>query len=243
MSRAGALSSIFAALTGALSGACGSSDPATGDDDQSAGALAFTSAFAMTPGIERLKQHKSTGDLIGDQKAALDLRNAYWLARMSQLAYQSETELKASLAALGLETDADHFRWFENRCSDTQAFYVTTASLADSPADLDRPYAAASPAVAVLAFRGTEPKSWSDIGTDLFAWNRPNTVRAGNVHAGFLQVLDSVWKKDERVDCQNGDPIGPFVRAHHSFDGRSGKPVRKGAELYFTGHSLGSTRR
>lgn len=221
-----------------LSLACGVQDAPT--DESAAQAVEASTRFALAPGTERIKQHTGwPGDLAEIQKKSLDLKNAYWMARLSQLAYRGEAELKSELEAIGLATDAEHFRFFENTCTDTQAFYVSTAPLSAPPATVENPYRNASPDVAVLAFRGTERGNATDIKTDLLAWNRPNVLPAGNVHAGFHGALMSVWEKPSDARCSKSEPIGPFLRQHHVFDSRNARPTRKGAELYVTGHSLG----
>jgi len=68
---------------------------------------------------------------------------------------------------------------------------------------------------AVICFRGTEPKQFSDIKADLMAWKkRSRTV--GQVHAGFKGEVDKLWA-DIRVSL-----------------GRKG-----GRDIYVCGHSLG----
>jgi triacylglycerol lipase len=69
----------------------------------------------------------------------------------------------------------------------------------------------------VLAFRGTEPKEFSDIKADLKAWKRPSETE-GMVHAGFYDYLERIW-----------DQIWKHLNT----------PIRKKKELYICGHSLG----
>jgi triacylglycerol lipase len=69
----------------------------------------------------------------------------------------------------------------------------------------------------VLAFRGTEPKEFSDIKADLKAWKRPSDTE-GMVHAGFYDYLERIWEHAEAY-CST--------------------PARKKKELYICGHSLG----
>ena len=68
---------------------------------------------------------------------------------------------------------------------------------------------------AVLAFRGTQPTSWSDIRTDLAAVRR--RTEAGKVHTGFMLAFDEVKDQIKRSLPKIGD-----------------RP------LYITGHSLGA---
>jgi len=69
----------------------------------------------------------------------------------------------------------------------------------------------------VLAFRGTEPKEFSDIKADLKAWKRKSKTW-GMVHAGFYEYLNRIW---EQVEA--------YVNT----------PARKKKALYICGHSLG----
>ncbi len=69
----------------------------------------------------------------------------------------------------------------------------------------------------VLAFRGTEPKEFSDIKADLKAWKRPSETE-GMVHAGFYDYLERIWDT---------------VENHINYGKREEK------ELYICGHSLG----
>ncbi len=69
----------------------------------------------------------------------------------------------------------------------------------------------------VLAFRGTEPKEFSDIKADLKAWKRTSETW-GMVHAGFYDYLERIWDT---------------VENHINYGKREEK------ELYICGHSLG----
>ena len=69
----------------------------------------------------------------------------------------------------------------------------------------------------VLAFRGTEPKEFSDIKADLKAWKRKSETE-GMVHAGFYEYLERIWET---------------VENHINYGAREEK------ELYICGHSLG----
>ena len=69
----------------------------------------------------------------------------------------------------------------------------------------------------VLAFRGTEPKEFSDIKADLKAWKRPSETD-GMVHQGFFDYLERIWDS---------------VVRHINYGDRENK------ELYICGHSLG----
>jgi triacylglycerol lipase len=69
----------------------------------------------------------------------------------------------------------------------------------------------------VLAFRGTEPKEFSDIKADLKAWKRKSKTH-GMVHAGFYDYLERIWET---------------VENHINYG------VREKKALYICGHSLG----
>jgi len=69
----------------------------------------------------------------------------------------------------------------------------------------------------VLAFRGTEPKEFSDIKADLKAWKRKSRTW-GMVHAGFYAYLNKIWES---------------VIRHIEYGDREKK------KLYICGHSLG----
>ena len=69
----------------------------------------------------------------------------------------------------------------------------------------------------VLAFRGTEPKEFSDIKADLKAWKRPSDTE-GMVHAGFYDYLERIWEQA------------------HAYVSTA---ARKKKALYICGHSLG----
>ena len=232
---------ITAVLATALVACAGTAHDGGDGSDQALGEAApDTSHFAMSPGRERIKQHKGSGDTTENQKQSLDVANAYWLGRLSQVVYAPTPEaIQGELQKLGLPTDSDHFRFWDNRCTDTQAMYLTTASLGAAPETIDNPYNAASKDVAIVVFRGTEPGNWNDVKRDLAAWNRPGASTIGNVHAGFMTGLNSVWYPPAD-ECGSFEPMGEFLAKHHQFDGSGVRPVRKGAELYMTGHSLGA---
>ena len=65
----------------------------------------------------------------------------------------------------------------------------------------------------VIAFRGTEPKQFSDIAADLKAWKSKSKTE-GKVHDGFYDEVNKVWSK-----------ITPLLS--------------KSKPLFITGHSLG----
>lgn len=259
-------SSLLASVVGlGLVGVAACAAPEGDDVAESAGASSRAGAsFAFEPGFERIRQHqadrqadwgdrtkKAKVDLLEDgkpndralsdapalarQRAGFSLTNAKALARMALLAYEDEKSLAAELAALGLPSDPAHFRFFENRCTDAQAFYVTNAPDPTAPAKLGDAYNTASEHFAILAFRGTEPTKVKDLAADANTFSTP--TKMGQMHAGFTRRVASLWDKAD-AKCGLAEPISSFLAARHAFDG-TGRPVRKGAELYITGHSLG----
>ncbi len=232
--------------------------------DSAQAATDTSSSFAFEPGYERVNQRQASrradwgektsaaqAGLLADgkskaeavsvapalarQKAGFSLVNAKALAKLALLAYEDESTLAAHLGELGLPADELHFKFFENTCTGAQAFYITNASAPTAPETLADAYNKPSSSFAVLAFRGTEPNAVKDIAAD--ANIRPVPTNMGKMHAGFSDRVASLWNKAD-TKCGPTEPIGSYLRARHSFDG-TGRPVRRGAELYITGHSLG----
>jgi hypothetical protein len=147
-------------------------------------------------------------------RGAIDLGNAYWLARLSQIAYLPPDQLQAALDFVGATGE---LAFFENGLTDTQAFYLGT------------------PDAGIVVFRGTEGKKVTDLATDL---KRSQTLTAyGSIHSGFLAAFESVWKAR-----QPGLSIGGVARAGQGleeflFDRHTSRPGSR--PLVFTGHSLG----
>ena len=56
----------------------------------------------------------------------------------------------------------------------------------------------------VIAFRGTEPRQFSDIKADLMAWKRKSRTE-GHVHAGFKNELDKLWADIKMGLSRKGD--------------------------------------
>lgn len=78
-------------------------------------------------------------------------------------------------------------------------------------------YVASADQFVIVAFRGTEPDDWRDLLDNvqaiLIPWDRPGT----NVHSGFKQSLERVWRRLEgRLDALSAS-----------------------RRVWFTGHSLG----
>ena len=69
---------------------------------------------------------------------------------------------------------------------------------------------------AVVIFRGTEPKQWSDVKADLNAFKRRGRYKHGYVHGGFQGELDKIW---DELDTELS--------------------VLEDRNIHVTGHSLG----
>ena len=70
---------------------------------------------------------------------------------------------------------------------------------------------------AIVIFRGTEPKQWSDVKADLKAFKRVGMHKEGKVHGGFQGEIDKVW---DELDTQLS--------------------VLEDRRIHVTGHSLGA---
>lgn len=142
------------------------------------------------------------------------MRNAYWLARLSHLAYLDEPELDTALSDLGfLDGENSYLRVFPG---ETYAFYLRTEGYA------------------VLAFRGTKPDVPADLFADLNLNMIFNRVWVGRAADGFTEGPYYMWQ----WGANRG--LGAHLRVHHSIDAETGE--RKGVPLYITGHSLGGSR-
>jgi hypothetical protein len=119
--------------------------------------------------------------------------NAWWLAEASWLAYWQDVEAAARV-------------WRD------RAGMICDAVMRDGA----EAYFLASPRVAIVAFRGTQPDDWQDIFDDACyvttAWD------AGHVHRGFARRLETL---DEEI---------------RRFIDR----LPNGCRIWFTGHSLGA---
>lgn len=100
-----------------------------------------------------------------------DLRNAWWMAEMSMLAYVRDREfVAAQLEAAGFPG----FRAIDGGGSGAQGFI------------------AYSDDVIVVCFRGTEIREPADVFTDL-KFLLVDSGQGGRVHQGFKEAVDSVW--------------------------------------------------
>lgn len=99
---------------------------------------------------------------------SFNLKNAWWLANLSHLAYHNEEQIKSALSATGFNL-------------------IKTIQVEQTFC-----YLARSQSLVILAFRGTQFKNKVDAKTDL---NFPLTVYQKNtkVHRGFLNAIDLVW--------------------------------------------------
>ena len=69
---------------------------------------------------------------------------------------------------------------------------------------------------AVVIFRGTEPKQWSDVKADLNTFKRRGRYKHGYVHGGFQGEIDKIW---DELDLELS--------------------VLEDRDIHVTGHSLG----
>jgi triacylglycerol lipase len=116
--------------------------------------------------------------------------HAWWLAEAALLAYWPSDGITAALA---------------KRFGDGVAYRELTSGNVEG-------YVASFPAFAIVAFRGTEADSLSDMLTDITFAKKP-WRHGGQVHQGFHEAFDKAW---------TNEPALPADR-----------PV------FFTGHSLG----
>ena len=125
------------------------------------------------------------------------------MARASLLAYSPLTTTVKLTVTNAAGWNANTYDSFDSL--GTQAFLLTKSIGADN--------------VAILAFRGTEPKELSDILADARISLIPCTAPTpGKAHCGFEDALKAVW-----------DPIAAKLRA-----------LLPNTRLFITGHSLGA---
>jgi len=125
------------------------------------------------------------------------MNKAYIMAKCSAIAYLSGKKAKAEYKKLGF-TGHKYFNIKGAQCHTVG----------------DKDYL-------ILAFRGTEVKSWSDIKADLNVDSVTAKYSYGKVHKGFEKEVDKLW---------------PEIK-DHVITGL--KPA--GRELIVTGHSLGAS--
>lgn len=169
-----------------------------------AGAVASSVRAAVTSAIPL-----EIGHDLARAGAGFDPRKAYWLARAAALAYAPAAEVERMVKR----------EWFfaDMACWDIRRERADTQAFAFCDDD-----------VAVVSFRGTEPKVLNDILTDVrFRQNPfssdPALAGLGAVHGGFAGALDAV----------HGEMVA-WLRTRWLGSARAGERV-----LYITGHSLG----
>ncbi len=190
--------SAAALLVAGLTTAC-SADVADGDEQSEAVSVA---ARRFEPRAE--------------ESGAFSVVNAAWLARASDVVYESHathSSLKEVLASElkrlgGPDFQVTSYRFFEAQ-NDTQAVYLAT----------DR--------IAILAFRGTENKT--DIRTDLQFRKVP--LGEGKVHRGFYGAFSGLWDGSTLLGSDR-QGLSAYLAQEEA--------KRPGVPLYVTGHSLGA---
>lgn len=108
--------------------------------------------------------------VVNANAAGFDIGNAYWCAKLAQLAYCDANDIALSVRSWGYGSVVSV------EAGDTQAFV------------------ARDDATAVIAFRGTQPTDLQDWMTDLRVRLEPDPILGGaQVHRGFRDALDLVW--------------------------------------------------
>jgi len=183
--------------------------PAAGSSPETASAPSGVAAAGLTApapgGTSRVSAAApaesaplDVGTDLARPEVAFSLRKGYWLAEMSLLAYERDGDAVRRQVCQGWFLQDVKFY---NDQKTTQALLLTGAG------------------VAVLAFRGTEPKEIADWLTDSKFAPKPWDPGFGNVHEGFAGALETVF---------------PAIR-------RDLESLRgSGRSLYVTGHSLGA---
>ena len=138
--------------------------------------------------------------------------DAYWMAVLSGASYENTDKIKAQLQTIGLGNAEMAF--FENKKTDTQAFYVGT------------------PTAGVVVFTGS--RTFHDWITDLKFSKVPSPF--GKIHLGYSESFASIWEDNTGLTIEGaakpGEGLRTFLMSRHS--GQA--PVRP---LYLTGHSMG----
>lgn len=147
-----------------------------------------------------------------------DMDIAWWLAKASQLAYESKPRVAYELEASGFSqvTFVDF--------SGSQGFLAVHPPTGESPSGF-----------AILSFRGTE-NDWNDILTDIEFVKTKLPDEAYRAHAGFVYALKDVW----------GTSVGALRSAAIKVEWYGMRGVSDaldelvGTPVFFTGHSLGA---
>ena len=185
----------LSAKTGADSGG-DSTATVTPSPNSSAGVSASTSA-GTTP--RPTKPLLAIGEALREPSTQFQAAKAYWLAEASLLAYAAEAEIMATVINVWR---FERMILFNDTATNTQGFLAVGGG------------------VAILAFRGTEPKQLPDWETDAHALLMAQPAEyPGEIHSGFATALAGVYTAIEReVKTLPGS----------------------GSLLYVTGHSLGA---
>lgn len=139
------------------------------------------------------------------------IRNAYWLARTSEIVYQPESKVKAEFAKWGFS---------ENECNCFGFDRIKHKHILKYDPQV---FVAGRSDMIILAFRGTEPQNMRDWSTDAEISKKPVPELKGEVHKGFLNALDAIW-----------NDVWVYVRTI-----RDKYPLKDKCPLWITGHSLG----
>lgn len=178
--------------------------------------LAVLACLACVGSKDGESQDSSSQDLAfdGDRIAlsSTDLaKNGYWMAWLSNLAYEEPAVIRRELSKVGARGDFAFFNDSSER--DTQAFAFSTLSYI------------------VIVFRGTE--TFSDWLTD--ANSAVSESPFGGVHKGFYEAFQNVWFDDmpnlqTSGAAQAKEGLWSYLKRRGYVDGRP---------IYFAGHSLG----
>ncbi len=132
-------------------------------------------------------------------RAAYSDRVAWMMAVMAKLAYIEFETSEEELARLKINLKSGGFELVNIFSKgSTQGFLAKNEN------------------IYVLAFRGTQPKKFEDINTDIRAYK--SSLKEGKIHAGFHEAYQDVEDEIVRIFLENEKWVWP---------------------LYITGHSLG----
>jgi Lipase (class 3) len=182
-----ALSTCFSAF------ACAAPESDVIDDEE---AVATKDRFQFQVGAEQREEGP----------ARPSLQNAYWMARLSAMAYAPRPQTPQALKKLGLKPGPEGFLYYlplTNSQTGADGFYVRIKN------------------AGFLIFRGSEKKK-SDWLTN---FDKEHTLRIGpghlEAHRGFQNAVNSIWKADllEVLRAHRG-PYGlPLYVGGHSLGG------------------------
>jgi len=164
---------------------------------------------------------------LGDGAASgASMSDSFALAEVSRLAYEPPEALRSALGsdwsisdqigageAAGLGTANGRF------LGDTQAFVLKNEKKR----------------VAVLVFRGTEPRKLADLWTDLQI-EREAERDLGEVHEGFRQAFDASGEGEPSLQEKVAGLLDPLLL---NGEGAQGANEHRPYSLWVTGHSLG----